>query len=344
MKQIVIASAWFVFFSLATLAQSTTAAPATPYDRLVSAAQHSLLDDPELKPWHLKVDVTLIDQDGRNPVVGTVETWHSGKNNKTTYNFGESSRTVLRNGGDAYESSSGPDTPALADALLEAAVNPGPSSSDIDGTKPDLRKEHFGKVTLDCIMLSRPIRDVARAHMGLFPTYCLDEGGEKLRASYNFGSQTVLRNSLGTFQGREIATQIILDRAITKVAEAKVSSLTGFVPSEDFFKPDPSLTPIRSTTALISGGVIAGAILNKIPPVYPLSAKQNHVGGTVILRAIIGRDGHIYSLRPMSAPDPDLAVSAIAAVRQWTYKPYLLNGFPTEVDTTITVNYNLNSF
>jgi outer membrane biosynthesis protein TonB len=62
------------------------------------------------------------------------------------------------------------------------------------------------------------------------------------------------------------------------------------------------------------------------------------------LRAIIGRDGHVHGLRPVSSPGPDLTISAIAAVRQWTYKPYLLNGEPTEVDTTITVNYNLNRF
>jgi protein TonB len=62
------------------------------------------------------------------------------------------------------------------------------------------------------------------------------------------------------------------------------------------------------------------------------------------LRALIGRDGHIYDLRPVTAPDTALAGAALLAVRQWTYKPYLLNGLPTEVDTTITVNFNLNAY
>jgi outer membrane biosynthesis protein TonB len=59
-----------------------------------------------------------------------------------------------------------------------------------------------------------------------------------------------------------------------------------------------------------------------------------------VLHAIIGKDGKIRSLKVVSGPD-ELAHSALDVVRQWTYKPYLLNGNPTEVETTITVNYSL---
>ena len=93
--------------------------------------------------------------------------------------------------------------------------------------------------------------------------------------------------------------------------------------------------------ARISGGVIAGNILVKTQPVYPPIAKAAHVGGTVVLHAIISKDGTIQSLQAVSGPDM-LKGAALDAVRQWRYKPYLLNGDPTEVDTTITVNFNLN--
>jgi len=65
------------------------------------------------------------------------------------------------------------------------------------------------------------------------------------------------------------------------------------------------------------------------------------VGGTVVLHAIISQQGTITSLQAISGPDM-LKGAALDAVRQWKYKPYLLNGDPTEVDTTITVNFNLN--
>jgi TonB family protein len=92
----------------------------------------------------------------------------------------------------------------------------------------------------------------------------------------------------------------------------------------------------------IPGGVIAGNILNKIAPVYPQEAKDAGISGTVVLHAIIGKDGSIQALQLISGPK-ELAPAAWDAVKQWTYKPYLLNGEPTAVDTTIMVNFHLNN-
>ena len=94
--------------------------------------------------------------------------------------------------------------------------------------------------------------------------------------------------------------------------------------------------------ARISGGVAAGMILSKKSPVYPPVAKVMHMGGRVVMRAIITKSGTIDSLQIISTTSPIFDLSAIDAVRSWVYKPYILNGQPTEVDTTITVNYNLN--
>lgn len=93
--------------------------------------------------------------------------------------------------------------------------------------------------------------------------------------------------------------------------------------------------------ARISGGVMAGQLVTKTTPVYPPIARAAHVGGTVVLHAIISKSGAIQDLKVESGP-PMLQGAALDAVRQWRYKPYLLNGEPTEVDTTITVNFNLN--
>jgi TonB family protein len=95
--------------------------------------------------------------------------------------------------------------------------------------------------------------------------------------------------------------------------------------------------PIR-----VSGGVIAGQIVSKVNPVYPQEAKEQGIQGAVVLHAIIGADGTVQELVVISGP-PELQKSAIEAVKQWVYKPYLLNGDPQEVDTTITVNYSLSN-
>jgi len=73
--------------------------------------------------------------------------------------------------------------------------------------------------------------------------------------------------------------------------------------------------------------------------VYPPIAKQAHVQGAVVLHAIIGKDGRIKNLSVISG-NAMLTQAAVDAVQNWRYKPYLLNGEPTEVDTTVTVNFS----
>jgi TonB family protein len=88
----------------------------------------------------------------------------------------------------------------------------------------------------------------------------------------------------------------------------------------------------------VSSAVMAENLLSKSVPVYPPAAKKAKVQGTVVLSAVIGKDGNIKSLRVLSGPS-ELQQSALDAVRQWTYKPYLLNGDPIEVLTTVHVVY-----
>lgn len=96
-------------------------------------------------------------------------------------------------------------------------------------------------------------------------------------------------------------------------------------------------------TIHVSAGVIAGNRTNFKAPIYPPEAKKAKLSGTVVLKAIIGKDGTISNLSILSSTNPIFNNSALEAVHHWTYKPYLLNGEPTEVDTTITINYALNS-
>jgi protein TonB len=79
-------------------------------------------------------------------------------------------------------------------------------------------------------------------------------------------------------------------------------------------------------------------LLNRVEPAYPRIAMVSGVQGQVRLHAIIARDGTIQSLNVISG-HPLLASPALDAVRQWRYRPYLLNGEAVEVETFITVNF-----
>jgi periplasmic protein TonB len=91
----------------------------------------------------------------------------------------------------------------------------------------------------------------------------------------------------------------------------------------------------------VSQGVTQGLLIRKIQPSYPPLARQARIQGSVLLQAEISKDGTIENLHLISG-HPMLAPAAIEAVKQWRYKPYILNGEPVEVETQITVNFTLS--
>jgi TonB family protein len=91
----------------------------------------------------------------------------------------------------------------------------------------------------------------------------------------------------------------------------------------------------------VGQGIMQGLKIHDAAPIYPEEARQSRVQGTVLLRAVIGKDGLISKLDFISGPK-QLIQAAMGAVRQWRYKPYILNSEPVEVDTQITVNFTLD--
>jgi TonB family protein len=90
----------------------------------------------------------------------------------------------------------------------------------------------------------------------------------------------------------------------------------------------------------VGSNVAASNLIHQVAPEYPPIAKTAHISGTVLLHAVIGKDGTVEDLQYVSGP-PLLMKSAMDAVRQWQYKPTFLNGEPIGVDTTISVVFTL---
>jgi periplasmic protein TonB len=90
----------------------------------------------------------------------------------------------------------------------------------------------------------------------------------------------------------------------------------------------------------VSQGITEGMLLKKINPVYPSQAVQLRKQGTVLLSANITKTGSISDAKLIKG-DPILAQAALAAVKQWKYKPYTLNGQPVDVQTQIAINFKL---
>jgi periplasmic protein TonB len=98
-------------------------------------------------------------------------------------------------------------------------------------------------------------------------------------------------------------------------------------------------TPVKRIR--VASRVAEANLIHDVPPQYPPEAGRERIEGTVVLLAVIGTDGTVKDVQVESGP-PLLAQAAIEAVKQWRYKPYLLNGVPVELDSRITVNFTMS--
>jgi protein TonB len=102
----------------------------------------------------------------------------------------------------------------------------------------------------------------------------------------------------------------------------------------------PKLAAAVPQRIKVSQGVTQGLLVRQVKPQYPAMARETRVEGDVVLAAVIGKDGTVSDLKVVSGP-AILVSSAMQAVRQWRYKPYLLNGQPVEVETQIKLQFRL---
>lgn len=145
------------------------------------------------------------------------------------------------------------------------------------------------------------------------------------------------------------ASQIMLEpgRDLQLTARLEIGILTESVDvqAEGSAKAKPSAETgekPKPTRIRIGGNVEVAKVLTKVQPIYPESAKAAGAQGSVVLHAIVSKDGRPLSVEVLNSQiDPELARAAVEAVNQWRFQPTLLNGEPVEIDTTITVNFKL---
>ena len=103
-----------------------------------------------------------------------------------------------------------------------------------------------------------------------------------------------------------------------------------------------SAVPMPVKKMRIASRVAEANLIHEVPPQYPPEAGRARIEGTVVLMAVIGTDGSVKDVRVESGL-PILAQAALDAVRQWRYKPYMVDGEPVEVESRITINFTLSA-
>jgi periplasmic protein TonB len=148
-----------------------------------------------------------------------------------------------------------------------------------------------------------------------------------------------------------VAAPIVLKNSSTKSSskaaapDASAPSMVGLAaggsdaPLSNLVAGDHAAKPILQAVT-ISSGVSQGLLLKKVQPVYPPNALRMRTEGAVKLLATVGKTGSITAVKVVSG-EPLLGQAAMEAVKQWKYKPYLLNGEPVEIQTEVTINFKL---
>jgi TonB family protein len=220
-------------------------------------------------------------------------------------------------------------------------VDPLPSQNLMDNSSPQIIEKTFGATKLTCVYMAPkipPRGDVSRL---LFPSYCFSPAKPVLRSATTFSNfNEILFNRIVLFRGGYLGGDIDVTRMGKDYAKIHLESAEPLRSPDQFdFTPPADAVAPKARKISVSAGVAQGNLLSKIEPKYPSDAKAKHVQGTVVLQATIDKSGHISNLQPVSGPS-ELQPAAIDAVRQWVYKPYLLNGEVVEVQTTINVVFS----
>jgi TonB family protein len=138
----------------------------------------------------------------------------------------------------------------------------------------------------------------------------------------------------------EVETQVTVNFTLSDKAPAE--GYVGDNPGGGFsgvIPPPPGTAP-NPARIRVSQAVMQGLLVTRVNPQYPQEAKDQRIQGRVVLSIIVDKDGNVANVEVISG-HPMLAPPAMEAVKQWKYRPYLLNGEPIEVDTQVAVNFTL---
>jgi TonB family protein len=161
--------------------------------------------------------------------------------------------------------------------------------------------------------------------------FCSDESGA-IRSATD-GRATTCLSSGETVEGASLGSS-------TGVTAPAPSAMPAPRQQAESGRPAPPQA-LRPQRIRVSQGVSQSLVVSRVQPVYPPDAKAARIQGQVVLQAVISKTGDVSDLQVVSG-DPLLTPAAVDAVKQWRYKPYILNGNSVEVDTQVTVNFTLS--
>jgi len=332
-----------------TDAASQAAAPAIAYDTrplpndpqaaLLLASKANGLGGDGMKPFYLKAHYQTFDAQGKPAAKGVFELyWAANERYRISYDSNQFQQVLYHTADGDYRAGSSKRVP-YADGMIWGRV-----MHPLAGERafPKSQDQPMNNVVMRCLSFYNDPYVPSEE-------YCLEQSRPLLRVSTIAGIKTIF-NKIELFQHHFVAADIevyddsyhVLTLSLDEVRSMKQEETPLLAPPADALRlPHFTDAPEGSGMFNVKSDVIRDSILTKVQPVYPESAKMRKLQGTVRIAATIGTDGRIHDPAVVHSPDKALSESALTAVSQWRYAPYLVDGKPTEVATIVSVTFTL---
>ena len=234
-----------------------------------------------------------------------------------------------------------PAEPAPKPATRKAGSKPSAAQGRADGSLAGTVSDGTGAVIpgVRVTVASRTIvgNSITETEM---QTATSDATGKYYFAALTPGQYSLKAEAAGFATYRSVV-DVEVSKTATPNITLRVGSIAQRVTVTGVGQPRPAPLPGVPQRIRVGGNVVAANLISQVKPVYPATAVDAGIEGTVHLQGLIGPDGTLLGLTPLNNIDRNLTAAALDAVRQWQYKPTLLNGEPVEVLTTIDVEFKL---
>lgn len=307
---------------------------------LLAANQNGLLGD-DVGPWHLKASFTELDEQGTaTDAVIYEEFWVNATKYKREFTGKTFVQTEYGTEKGLFRSGAHEAVPVLLEEAHSEFTNPLPSPGLVATGSFDLKEIETNGIKINCLRSKGMPVSADR-------TYCVGTDKPFLRiTSSAMKDEKILHNRILAFHEHFIAGDVQIVVAGKRRLTAHLESVEPLGTVDDtMFAPPADAVSVPKEVNIkfvnISDSVATGMLVRKVAPIYPPFALRERISGKVVLDALIAKDGHIQDLQVVSGPS-ELKVAALEAVHQWLYRPYLLNGQPVAVRTTVNVFFLLN--
>jgi TonB family protein len=311
--------------------------PADPAAIMALGSKLNGLDGTEIPPWHIKATYQEFDSKGKLSGSGSYEEFRiSDKSYKRTYASPAFTQTDYATERGLYRSGN-QDWPGREETQVQIYLTaPIPLELGVPNTALKNQDLAVGATHRRCVISKLP---------RVFPVesaYCFEPDRPILRLAMSpDGQSQLLYNNVVLFQGHFVAQDVEVTRRNRPVLTIHIDELRS-LPGAIEFNPPADVTQPIGGKIVLPEGTTSSLLLVQVLPVYPTSAKEMHVDGTVIMHVVVGQNGAVKSAGVISGPTA-LRASALDAVRLWTYRPFVLLGEATEIETDVRVIFSLGT-